>query len=128
MRVQAYYTEKLTNICCRKFCSMCAVCHKSIVPKKGQTKVPRLRAMGKDFHLDCFKCEVGVFIQMTLFPKQTYKVMQFLKTCMCFVGNNFDKKSNSNYTCYRVRQNGKGKNLPCRKHNIICEQPFILLI
>lgn len=50
---RVYCTEDYT----RKFCSMCAVCKKSIVPKKGQTKVPRLKAMGKDFHLDCFKCE-----------------------------------------------------------------------
>ena len=38
----------------------CATCKKPIVPKKGQTKAPRIRALGKDFHLACFKCEVRV--------------------------------------------------------------------
>ena len=27
----------------------------AIVPKKGQTKAPRLRAMDRDYHLECFK-------------------------------------------------------------------------
>ena len=47
-------------ICCRKFSPKCAGCHKPIVPKKGQTKTRRIRAMGKDFHLSCFKCQVCV--------------------------------------------------------------------
>jgi len=41
----------------RMFCSKCAVCNKAIVPRKGETKVQKLRALGKDFHLQCFKCE-----------------------------------------------------------------------
>jgi len=41
----------------RKFCSMCAGCNKAIVPRKGETRVQKLRALGKDFHLACFKCE-----------------------------------------------------------------------
>ena len=43
----------------RKFCSMCAGCNKAIVPRKGETRVQKLRALGKDFHLACFKCEVS---------------------------------------------------------------------
>ena len=43
----------------RKFCSVCGRCNKPIVPKKGETRVQKLRALGKDFHLQCFKCEVG---------------------------------------------------------------------
>jgi len=35
----------------------CATCKKPIVPKQGQMKAPRLRALGKDYHPDCFKCE-----------------------------------------------------------------------
>ena len=27
----------------------------AIVPKKGQTKAPRLRAMDRNYHLECFK-------------------------------------------------------------------------
>ena len=42
----------------RRFCSVCAVCKKPIVPKKGETRVQKLRALGKEFHLHCFKCEV----------------------------------------------------------------------
>ena len=42
----------------RKFCSVCGGCGKVIVPRKGETKVKKLRALGKDFHLNCFKCEV----------------------------------------------------------------------
>ena len=42
----------------RRFCSVCAVCKKPIVPKKGETRVQKLRALGKEFHLNCFKCEV----------------------------------------------------------------------
>ena len=33
------------------------MCKKHIVPKKGETKVQKLRALGRDFHLQCFKCE-----------------------------------------------------------------------
>ena len=29
-----------------------------IVPKDGQTTAPRIRALGKDYHPPCFKCEV----------------------------------------------------------------------
>ena len=36
----------------------CVTCKRAIVPTEGQTKAPRLRALGKDYHPDCFKCEV----------------------------------------------------------------------
>ena len=39
----------------------CSYCKKPIVPKDGEKTAPRLRAMGKDFHPDCFKCEVRRF-------------------------------------------------------------------
>ena len=46
----------------RYFGITCAACKKAIVPKKGQTKAPRIRALGRDFHISCFKCEVsGVY-------------------------------------------------------------------
>jgi len=35
----------------------CVTCKRAIVPTEGQTKAPRLRALGKDYHPDCFKCE-----------------------------------------------------------------------
>ena len=37
----------------------CSYCKKPIVPKPGEKTVPRLRALGKDFHPTCFKCEVS---------------------------------------------------------------------
>ena len=50
----------------RRFCSVCAVCKKSIVPKKGETRVQKLRALGKEFHLHCFKCEVNILVGLFL--------------------------------------------------------------
>ena len=44
----------------KKYGIKCFTCKKPIVPKKGQTRAPRIRALGKDFHLACFKCEVSV--------------------------------------------------------------------
>ena len=31
-----------------------------IVPKKGETSAAMLRALDRDFHPECFKCEVGI--------------------------------------------------------------------
>ena len=42
----------------KKKAPRCATCKKPIVAGAGQKKAPRLRAMGKDYHPDCFKCEV----------------------------------------------------------------------
>jgi len=41
----------------RHFCTKCAVCKKPITALKGETKIKKLRAMGKEYHLHCFKCE-----------------------------------------------------------------------
>ena len=43
----------------RLFAYQCSVCSKPIVPKEGQTKAPRIRALDRDFHPQCFKCEVS---------------------------------------------------------------------
>ena len=43
----------------RIFAFKCSVCTKPIVPKEGQTKAPRIRALDRDFHPQCFKCEVS---------------------------------------------------------------------
>ena len=37
----------------------CSFCKKPIVPKEGQKTAPRLRALGRDYHPQCFQCEVG---------------------------------------------------------------------
>jgi hypothetical protein len=59
---QTFSTDDKNKIYCpecytRKFAALCSVCSKPIVPKEGQTKAPRIRAMDKDFHPQCFKCE-----------------------------------------------------------------------
>lgn len=41
----------------RKFTVCCGTCKLPILPKKGQTKAPRIRALGRDYHINCFKCE-----------------------------------------------------------------------
>ena len=33
-----------------------------ILPKPGETAAARLRALGRDFHPECFKCEVMLTI------------------------------------------------------------------
>ena len=38
----------------------CTTCKKPIVPSEGQKTAPRLRALGKDYHPNCFKCEVRI--------------------------------------------------------------------
>ena len=43
---------------CRKKAPRCSFCKKPIVPKEGQKTAPRLRALGRDFHPQCFQCEV----------------------------------------------------------------------
>ena len=48
-----------SNLCeFRKFASSCSVCKLPILPKRGETVAARLRALGRDFHPECFKCEV----------------------------------------------------------------------
>jgi len=42
----------------RKHAATCSACREPIVPKKGETSAARLRALGRDFHPECFKCEV----------------------------------------------------------------------
>ena len=40
-----------------KFAALCSVCGQGIVPREGQSKAPRIRALDRDFHPECFKCE-----------------------------------------------------------------------
>ena len=53
--VQVYCTEDYN----RKRAPKCSFCKKPIVPKEGQKSAPRLRALGRDYHPQCFQCEVG---------------------------------------------------------------------
>ena len=50
----------------------CVTCKRAIVPTEGQTKAPRLRALGKDYHPDCFKCEVCILDTIPTFFVQIW--------------------------------------------------------
>ena len=39
----------------RMFSLVCAGCRQPIVARAGQTKAPRIRALDRDYHLNCFK-------------------------------------------------------------------------
>lgn len=41
----------------KTFAPRCAVCSQPITPVKGSEETVRLVSMGRDFHVDCYKCE-----------------------------------------------------------------------
>jgi len=41
----------------KKHAAQCSACGEAILPKAGESSAPRLRALGKDFHPLCFKCQ-----------------------------------------------------------------------
>ena len=47
------------SLTARLFALKCAKCQLPIVPDQNETSVPRLRALNKDFHPDCFCCDVS---------------------------------------------------------------------
>ena len=64
-----------TSVFSRTYGIMCATCKQPIVPKKGQTKAPRIRALGKDFHLACFKCEdCGLVLETGVRGKECWPI------------------------------------------------------
>ena len=67
---ESFISDDKFNIYCeedynRKKACRCSYCKKPIAPKPGEKTVPRLRALGKDFHPDCFKCEVSSALILT---------------------------------------------------------------
>eukprot|EP00095_Tigriopus_kingsejongensis_P007736 maker-scaffold200_size264178-snap-gene-1.16 protein:Tk07736 transcript:maker-scaffold200_size264178-snap-gene-1.16-mRNA-1 annotation:"lipoma-preferred partner homolog isoform x4" len=59
---QSFVSDDKHRIYCpedwaKKKAAKCSFCKKAIVPKNGQKKASRLRALGKDYHPDCFQCE-----------------------------------------------------------------------
>jgi len=59
---EPFFTDDAALVYCnpcynKKIAAICSVCKKAIVPKEGQTSAPRLLALGKVFHLSCYKCE-----------------------------------------------------------------------
>jgi len=82
---KVYCTEDYTAT----FSALCSTCRKPIVPKKGQTKAPRMRALDRDYHLECFKCEdCSMVLQPGVRGKECWPVRRHL---LC-------------YKCYRRRQ------------------------
>lgn len=73
----------------RKFAALCSVCKKPIVPKEGQTTAPRIRALDRDFHPPCFKCEdCALVLDSRVKGKECWPIRHHV---LC-------------YQCYRRRQ------------------------
>lgn len=49
-------------VCCslRKFAPRCSVCKEPIMPAPGQEETVRIVALDRDFHVQCYRCEVGI--------------------------------------------------------------------
>ena len=45
----------------RIFAPSCAKCGESITPFEGTSETVRVAALGKDFHVDCYVCEVNLY-------------------------------------------------------------------
>lgn len=43
----------------RKFAPRCSVCKEPIMPAPGQEETVRIVALDRDFHVHCYRCEVG---------------------------------------------------------------------
>jgi len=75
---ESFISDDKFNIYCeedynRKKACRCSYCKKPIAPKPGEKTVPRLRALGKDFHPDCFKCEdCGMLLDSRVKGKECY--------------------------------------------------------
>jgi len=78
---KVYCTEDFNRL----FGIKCSTCKKPIVPKKGQTKAPRIRALGKDFHLACFKCEdCGLVLDSGVKGKECWPIRSHTLCYRCF--------------------------------------------
>lgn len=42
----------------RKFAPRCCVCSEPIMPAPGQEETVRIVALDRDFHVQCYRCEV----------------------------------------------------------------------
>ncbi|MEQ2174976.1 hypothetical protein GOODEAATRI_013303 [Goodea atripinnis] len=45
---------------CQKFAPRCCVCHEPIMPAPGQEETVRIVALDRDFHVQCYRCEVCI--------------------------------------------------------------------
>jgi hypothetical protein len=77
---QIYCTEDYN----KKKAPRCSFCKKPIVPKDGQKTAPRLRALGKDFHPECFQCEdCGLVLDARVKGKECYPFKNRLYCLKC---------------------------------------------
>lgn len=44
----------------RQYAPRCSVCAEPIMPEPGREETVRVVALDKNFHMKCYKCEVGV--------------------------------------------------------------------
>lgn len=44
----------------RKFAPRCSVCKEPIMPAPGQEETVRIVALDRDFHVQCYRCEVSI--------------------------------------------------------------------
>eukprot|EP00090_Calanus_glacialis_P039535 TRINITY_DN6882_c0_g1_i4.p1 TRINITY_DN6882_c0_g1~~TRINITY_DN6882_c0_g1_i4.p1 ORF type:complete len:478 (-),score=147.06 TRINITY_DN6882_c0_g1_i4:159-1592(-) len=59
----------------KKHAVQCSACSQPIVPKRGETSAARLRALGRDFHPECFKCEdCGLVLDSRISGSECYPV------------------------------------------------------
>jgi len=59
---EPFSQDEESNIYCsadfiKKTAGVCSSCGEFIVPKEGESTTERIRALGKDFHSECFKCQ-----------------------------------------------------------------------
>ena len=81
---ESFISDDKFNIYCeddynRKKACKCSYCKKPIVPRPGEKTVPRLRALGKDFHPNCFKCEVCLISKRQFFICAYFIFTNYLK-------------------------------------------------
>lgn len=68
-------TDEKKEIYCNKdyeklFAEKCYKCKRPIVPTEGSNVAAKLRALGQDYHPDCFKCEkCGLILEDGCYPK-----------------------------------------------------------
>jgi len=78
---KVYCTEDYNQ----KFGIVCSTCKKPIMPKKGQVKAPRIRALGKDFHISCFKCEdCGLILDTGVKGRECWPIRKHTLCYRCF--------------------------------------------
>lgn len=84
-----FVMDELRQVFCpecfaKKKAPRCATCKKPIVPGPGQKKAPRLRALGKDYHPDCFKCEdCGLVLDARIKGRECYPMKNHIYCFKC---------------------------------------------